>query len=451
MTGRLARAYRRVAQFLTRDVWTFVPGTRKMGFLVRVLRTLILVFHGFRRGDLFLLSGALTYKTAFALVPLLAVMLAFFHRLAGLASIGDRVKDFVLDKLDPSAHGEFAAYLDRFIGQFDAPAVGAVGLVVLIWTGFSLLGTIEAAFNRIWGIRKPRRFLRRMATYWIILTLSPLLLGVSLAAAAFFQSQPLLERLADSVPALNAFLVGLASFVFAWLLFLAIYLVMPNTTVHVGAALIGAVAAGTLWELTKGAYVWYHSHVVTAYEIYGSLGAIPVFLLWVYFSWALVLFGGELAFAIQHSRTYRREIEVSGVSQQFKERLGLLLTLRVTRAFLRGERAPTAEGLAMALDTPIRLVHEVVHRLAGAGVLREAHERRAKAPGLIPGRDVSALTALDVLRALHTQGTEPASLPADPDLARLDELVDRAHAAASEPLAAATLKELAEPGHRAAQ
>jgi membrane protein len=444
MTEWMGRIYRRVAQFLARDIWTLVPGTKKIEFLLRVVRTLVLVFQGFRRGDLFLLSGALTYKTAFALVPLLAVMLAFFHRLGGLAELGERVKNFVLDKLDPSAHGEFAGYLDRFIEQFDAPAIGAVGLVVLAWTAFSLLGTIETAFNRIWGIRNPRRFLRRMATYWIILTLTPVLLAVSLAAAAFFQSQPLMERLAQTVPSLNAFLVGFASFVFAWLLFLAVYLVMPNTRVHIGAALIGAVVAGTLWEITKGAYVWYHARVVTAYEVYGSLGAIPVFLLWVYLSWALVLFGGELAFAIQHSSTYRREIEVSSVSQQFKERLGLLLTLRVTRAFLRAEPAPTAEALAMALDTPIRLVHEVVHQLAVAGVLRESHDRKGRTPGMIPGRDVSALTALDVVRALHTHGTDPSALPADADLARLEGVIDQAYAAAAAPLGGVTLKELAE-------
>lgn len=442
LLSRWRSRYEAACRFLKQDVWTLTPTRKLHRFLLELLRTGILVVEGFVRSDLLMLSKALTYKVAFALVPLLAVMLAIFQGFGGLSKLGQQVKEFVLQNMDPSKGGEFARYIDRIVAQVNAPAIGIIGFLLLVYIAFSLMYTVEAAFNRIWGIRRPRPLLRRLTVYWTLLTLGPLFLAVSLAVTTFVQNHHLMKALQAAVPDLNTIFLNGASYLFSWLVFASLYLFMPNTRVKIGAALIGAVIAGTLWVWTKDVWVWYNTRLVARYQVYGSLGAVPVFLLWVYVSWILVLLGAEIAFAAQHVRTYRRELETPNVSQRFKERLALLITLQATRAFIEGRKAPDADELAEGTRTPVRLVHEILEKLTSADVLREVLRRNEKSPGYVPGRDPRELKLQNVLDAMHAAGSDPFILPNGRETARLDEILNRARARASESLDRVSLRDL---------
>lgn len=425
---------------MRRDLWTHHPPDLGRRALIGTLRGAILVVEGFFRSDLLMLSAALTFRVAFAIIPLFAVLLALFKGIGGEA-----VKEFILREVDPSPQGRLAEHIDGILAGIDATAIGIAGFAILTYTCFALLFTIEKAFNRIWGIQKPRPLLRRVTVYWTLLTLGPICIAGSLALSTFLQNHSLMSWLREHAPILDTILLTSAKFAFTWAIFLAVYLFMPNTKVRLLPALAGAVVGGTLWEWIKDFYVWYNSHFIIAYQVYGSLGAIPVFLLWVYTSWILVLFGAEVAFATQHVRTYQREIQVPAVSQRYKERLGLMLCLRVTRSFSEGAEAPSAKGLAFSLNIPVRLVNEVVFQLVSMKILREASAAPEGDPGLVPARDPSELTVQDVLDALHTHGADPFTLPEGEDMARLAALLDAALARASEPLNRVTLKALAAP------
>jgi membrane protein len=217
---------------------------------------------------------------------------------------------------------------------------------------------------------------------------------------------------------------------------------MPNTRVRFGAALAGALVAGTLWQAMTSLYAWYNAHVVTTYAFYGSLGAVPVFLLWVYLSWIIVLFGAEVAFAAQHVGTYKREIEQVRISAADRDRLALLLTLEAVKPFQAGQPPPTAEEVARRVNSPVRVVHEVLYLLAAKGILREVASADRKDPGYLPARDPGVLTAHDVLLAVRTHG-DPFTLPEGPQAAAVCRLVDEAERQAVGALARATLRELA--------
>jgi membrane protein len=433
---KLRRQVKRVTHFLQTDLWELPAerGIRKS--LIHSLRMGVLTFEGFMRSDLLLLAGALTFKVVFALVPLLALMLAIFKGFGGLDTWTEEFKQFLIRSTVPDIGNQFVEHLDSLVEGISPATLGAVGFLVLAYIAISLLHTVEKAMNRIWGIKKARTIWRKLMVYWTVLTAAPIVIMLSLMATAFVQHHTLYAWLNNNVPGFGAVMVILGPLVFTWLLFAAVYLIMPNTRVRLGAAIRGAILAGTAWELMKHLFVWYNANVVTMYSFYGSLGAIPVFLLWIYLSWIVLLFGVEIAFAAQHVRTYKREIGVERIRQEDKERLALLVAIEAVRAFEGGRAPPEVEAVAETLGAPVRAVNDVTFQLVSKGVLRETAGGDA---GLLPGRDPAQLTAKDVLEALRSFG-DPCGLPAG---GRVDEVVERASREAGRALDDVTLKDLA--------
>jgi len=448
LRGRLKQAQ----TFIKRDLWLALPDARGPRFLYRVLRMGVLIVEGFIKTDVFMLSAALTYQVIFALVPLLVVMLAVVKGVGGFSSAGGKVQQFILENIlprmgDVPAQGAeksatLAEQIDKFINNVNATAVGVVGVVALLYTSISLLTSIENVFNRIWGIRNPRTILKRLTVYWTFLTLSPVLLAASLSMTGMVQSNKLYLWLTTNVPYFGTATLVLTPYVVAWIMFTGFYIFMPNTRVHPGAALIGALISGTAWEGMKTVYFWYNTHVVTNYKFYGSLGTIPVFLLWIYVSWIIVLFGAEVAFAAQHVNTYRREIEQMRLSAADRDRLALVVCVEVVRPFVAGAKPPSGEEVALRLNSPVRIVNEILFELSTQGILRTVTLTNQKDAGYLPAKDPGILTARDVVSAVRTYGDQ-GSLPNGERCEAIYKLLDRAEAEAMGPLQSVTLRELA--------
>jgi membrane protein len=450
LVGRLRGQFARAQTFVKRDLWLKLPEQRGPRFLYRVVRMLVLVIEGFVKSDVFMLSAALTYQVIFALVPLLVVMLAFVKGLGGFASAGGTVQKFLLENILPKmgtpAEGggaTLAEQVQKFIDNVNATAIGVVGGLALLYTALSLLTSIEQAFNRIWGVKAHRPLLRRFIVYWTFLSLSPILLAASLSMTGFVQSNSLYLWLTTHVPYFGKATLLITPYVVAWIMFTGFYIFMPNTRVHPGAAFIGALISGTAWEGMKTVYFWYNTHVLTNYKFYGSLGSIPIFLLWIYLSWIIILFGAEVAFAAQHVNTYKREIEQVRLSASDRDRLALVVCVEVIRPFSRGATPPSGEEIAVALNTPVRQVNEILYELSKQGILRAVTIPDRKDHGYLPARDPGVMTARDVVAAVRKFGDE-TTLPATPEAARIYELVDRAEGDAMGPLAAVSMRDLAE-------
>jgi len=268
------------------------------------------------------------------------------------------------------------------------------------------------------------------------------LLAASLSMTGMVQSNKLYLWLTTNVPYFGTATLVLTPYVVAWIMFTGFYIFMPNTRVHPGAALIGALISGTAWEGMKTVYFWYNTHVVTNYKFYGSLGTIPVFLLWIYVSWIIVLFGAEVAFAAQHVNTYRREIEQMRLSAADRDRLALVVCVEVVRPFVAGAKPPSGEEVALRLNSPIRIVNEILFELSTQGILRTVALTDQKDAGYLPAKDPGVLTARDVISAVRTYG-DPGVLPNGERSEAIYKLLDRAEAEAMGPLQAVTLRELA--------
>jgi membrane protein len=241
-------------------------------------------------------ATALAYTTLLSLVPFLAVTFSLFKAFGGLDKALDPIKTFVLSNLATGTGSSAVQYLDQFIENFRSGAVGLIGFLLLTLSVVGVLATIEGVFNDIWKVEQSRTFIRRFTTYWTLITIGPAFLGISLTVTGALQSSHLVHQIL-SLSGAQQFLIGKIPWLITWGLFVALYLIMPNTRVKVRSALIGGVIGGTLWEIAKYGYTLYATRVMAKSAVYGSLGMVPIFLVWIYYTWLVVLIGALLAHA----------------------------------------------------------------------------------------------------------------------------------------------------------
>ncbi|MGB9080265.1 MAG: YihY/virulence factor BrkB family protein, partial [Desulfuromonadaceae bacterium] len=241
-------------------------------------------------------AAALTYTTVLSLVPLLAIA---FSVLKGLGAQN------ALEPLLQQIAGDSEETISRiiaYVNNTNVKSLGAIGLVLLILTVISLMGSIEEAFNAVWGVRETRSVQRRFSDYLSVVVVGPILLLAATSMTSSLQSQWILlwliqnTYLGDAILLLFRFLPYLS----VWIAMVFLYIFIPNTRIRFASAVTGGVIAGTAWELAQWGYFHFQVGVANYNAIYGTLSAVPIFLVWIYTSWLIVLFGLEIVFAHQH-------------------------------------------------------------------------------------------------------------------------------------------------------
>jgi membrane protein len=233
-------------------------------------------------------AGELAFTTLLALVPLTTVSFAVLSLFPVFQSWMEAVQAFIYGNFVPAAGDAVSGYLQQFAAN--AGRLTAWGLVFLVVTALMLMATIEHAFNDIWHVTEPRKRIYRYLGYWAVLTLGPILIGLGLSVSSYLLTLPLVA--APGVPAgLRGFVLTAAPTAFQVAAFMLLYVVVPNHRVRWRHALIGAVVAATLFEVTKHAFAWFALSSNTYRVIYGALAVLPVFLVWVYLSWFVILLG----------------------------------------------------------------------------------------------------------------------------------------------------------------
>src|SRR3989338_3972910 len=266
-------------------------------------------------------AAALTYTTLFAVVPMMTVTFSMLSAVPAFQDTGEQIQSFIFRNFVPSAGETLQQYLRDFTSQ--ARQLTWIGVAVLAATAFWMLVTIEKTFNTIWRVRQPRRGVSSFLLYWAILSLGPLLLGGGFAISTYFTSLSLISG-PDALLGAQA-LLKFMPLVFSVAAFTLLYATVPNAQVPVRHALLGGLFAAVLFEVAKmlfGLYV----RLFPGYQlIYGAFATVPLFLLWIYLSWLIVLFGAELVCNLASSRQWRRRavprlLVLLGVLRFFHER-----------------------------------------------------------------------------------------------------------------------------------
>jgi len=286
-------------------------------------------------------AAALTYTTLFAVVPLMAVTFSVISAIPFFHGMGGQIQTFIFSNFVPEAGATLQGYLQEFSQQ--ARQLTWVGIVVLAVTAFLMLVNIENAFNVIWHVRQSRRGVASFLLYWAILSLGPLLLGAGFAVSTYIASFSQLYG-PHSLPGATT-LLGMLPLICSFAAFTLIYVTVPNTRVPLKHALAGGLFAAILFEAAKQLFRVYVG-LFPGYElIYGAFAAVPMFLLWIYLCWLIILFGAELVCSLSHFKTYRlnrmpmlvsllgvlgimhgRQLAGLGVSRAQVEKAGWLMT-----------------------------------------------------------------------------------------------------------------------------
>ncbi len=401
-------------------------GWQRLTGLHKFVHFCLLIWRSFMRNRCPVRASALAYTTLLALIPLLAVGIGVSTSL--LKGQGNEpVKELInklVDQVAPQlglmpmsgqegedARTMVAKRISEFIAKVNSGALGVTGTLALILVAVGLLSNIEKTLNDIWGVTRGRSWFTRLIQYWAAITLGPLLMVLAMGLTIGGQLNAVQLKVQKIFPFLGDWFFGLVSFFAPFLIltstFMLIYMLMPNTKVNWKAALIGGLVGSVLWNLNSQFNIIFASKVVSASKIYGPLGAVPVFLLGLYFSWLIMLFGAQVAYAVQNRRAYFQEKQTEAVNERGREFVALRLMTSIGQRFVEGQKPPSSAELADALDVPTRLINQIAHTLTSAGLLVEV---TAEGSAYDPARPVEKITCHDILTALRAgQGQELAT------------------------------------------
>jgi membrane protein len=470
--------------------------TIKPGLFSQIVHMARLCMIGVKRSQLTRMAAALSYRTIFGLIPVLVVGLVFtatfakeeqvrgwieaLLKFAGLSQISLEPGSVV----GPMPDAHVSGRLDQWIGDMVSHVrglkwelVGFIGLGTLIYAAISMLVEIEEAFNQIYAAPSGRSWTRRVTQYWTLLTLGSLFLVGSfsipsqlekyvnqgltyarqavgyaetttvsvpadspLIAAAPGSATPDAQAPAVQVPAKtwagkligSTFSIGVS-----FVLFLTIFCVVPNTRVQLGPASVGAMFSAGLWELAKQGFALYVSASKGYATLYGALALLPMFLVWVYLTWIVVLFGLHVSHAMQSYRAAARQ----GLSQSVLAALGLIVQNNANSALLRsidpaalvlvmsvvGERFTSGKSTDHAhvsersgLDEAA--VVQILEKLSAAGLLHKVASGGVDDGAFVLARPPMSIPLAEILQL----GAEPVDQVKSPSAAKILEELARA-------------------------
>jgi len=433
-----AEAIERGRRFVTHDVWHIgLPGEEiPHGFIIKNIRVAILLLKGLVRDHLALRASALTFATILAIVPFLAIMffvIETFNLGEGISELLAPLTGATAGDSMTSAELKNKQLWDQFIGLlfrgFEEDAVtGAgqdlhnpvqtlvgfaergsdpktltlAGVIFVLTAVFGLMMNIESCFNTIWGITRTRSWYRMFSDYLMVLLLLPFVVAAMLSLTAALESGRFKALL-------GPFAFGLrgVQIVGAWLVFTALYFIVPNTRMKFRYPLLAGVVAGTLWCFLSYAYVRFQYGLPRYNLLYSTFAQIPVLLMWVYLSWLIVLLGAELTFAYQNEKTFAMERLAEGASYAYKEALGLWALMQLGRRFDAGEPGLAAAAAAEEWNVPTRLLNEVLDELQEGGLVTQS---ASNPPKYYPARSLDKTTVSGVVTCLRESGRDPSAL-----------------------------------------
>jgi membrane protein len=282
---------------------------------------------------------------------------------------------------------------------------------MLVLTVVSLMGSIEEAFNAVWGVRETRSLQRRFSDYLSVVVVGPILLLAATSMTSSLQSQWLLQWLIQNTYLGDAILLlfRLLPYLSVWIAMVFLYIFIPNTRIRFSSAVTGGIVAGTAWEVAQWGYFHFQVGVANYNAIYGTLAAVPVFLVWIYTSWMIVLFGLEIVFAHQHRGHSLSESGVMRLTETTREELAVALIVQVNRHFQNGCSPPSAQFLADELNVPLLKLETVFDDMEQRGFLVMTSGAES---GWLPARDPSAVQVSEIIEAVRGDSSLQASTPA---------------------------------------
>ena len=240
-------------------------------------------------------ASSLAFTSLLSFVPLLTVMFGLFGEISVLQNFSTLIQNFIFANFVP----EFGQTIEQYIYIFSTKAsqLTISGSVFLVLIAMMLLATIDNSFNRIWKIKKKRNPIKRILIYFSLLIMGPLLIGIGLALTSYLLSIPVIADV-DTTFNVKTHLLGWLPFLMTSIAFILLYILVPNCYVYKKYAVSAGVICAILFELAKYGFGIYVKEMSGYENIYGALAILPLFLVWIYISWVIILFGAHITFCL---------------------------------------------------------------------------------------------------------------------------------------------------------
>jgi membrane protein len=366
----------------------------------------VLVYRRFKEERCFQLCGSLTFTTLLALVPLITITLTVMTAFPVFNNIVETLRSFVVTNLVPEASSKLiTVYMQQFADN--AARLTALGIVFLGVTSIMLMLTIDRAFNTIWRVKRPRPLIQRVLIYWSALTIGPLLVGGSLSLTSWLLTQSM--GLGKQAPELTIAVLRLVPLMLTSVAFGFLYRTVPNRQVTVPDAAVGGIIAAIAFEVMKIGFGHFVARIATYKLVYGTFASLPIFLMWIYLSWVVVVFAAVITAVLPYWRS-------GGVllkhppGAQFVEAVEMLKMLY--RAYADG-RVLNLQQLRIAVKLSWEDAEAILDKLVAAGWVA-----KLQGNGWVLARDAGAIRVGDVFQ-MFVFGREAADVSEDSTMRRL--------------------------------
>lgn len=417
----------KLIHFFEVEIWrTRIAGLPKAQvFFYRTIRISILAIKGFIRDNCSSQASALTFLSILSVVPVIAMAFGISKGFGLEKALQEQLaKSFVGHE---DVMNQVFAYAQNMLDSTKGGLIAGIGLIVLLYTVMRLLHMVEVTFNEIWEIKKHRSFVRKLTDYLAIILVGPILVILSSSATVFISTQIkyLTEQISllGTVQPLILFGIKLIPYTLIWLLFTLMYIILPNTRVTLKSGIIAGIIAGTLYQLVQWGYINFQVGVSRYGAIYGSFAAFPLFLIWMQFSWLIVLLGAEISFAHQNVDKYQFDNDNLQLSTRHKKLIALLITKKVVQIFKNGDPPIDLDTIAREVEVPVRFVKMILDDLVEANVLSEVVSNEGD-PNYQPALDINQINIQLVIDRLESKGLNNVCPAESEDLEKISASLD---------------------------
>ncbi|MFP4382522.1 MAG: YihY family inner membrane protein [Spirochaetia bacterium] len=346
----------------------------------------------FIKDDCIIRASGLAYTSLLALVPFFVVLFSFLSAVGSFSSIEQSIKQFLIDMFVPARQDQILEYFENFTEN--TGTLGAVGLGMFLVTSILLLNNIERNFNIIWGARSDRSFIDIVKVYTAVLVFGSILIGASFSISNLIRDA---FRGVAELPGYSIFETifrAIFPVLFIFLAFVMMIMVVPNGKVHFKSAVIGAIIGAILWEIAKRLFTLFVSKSITFSVVYGSLAAIPIFLIWLYLGWIIIMISLEVAYVHQNVK-----IPSSGEEETFRspgDRIaaGIDLFLHIADQYEKEDVPPTATTVGKRLNLSTSEIESIISLLSKEKFILPV---RGDEEGYVPARPLDSITMNELI------------------------------------------------------
>ena len=398
---------------------------RKIGKLL--LNTL----KGFYEDDCNPRAAALTYFTLMSIVPVLAVALGLARGFGFAKTLEDVVRDQLSEQADISKFIIDFAY--SLLDQTSSGVIAGFGVILLLWSVYNILSSIEEALNKIWKVPNPRSWVRKMTDYIAAIIICPLFFVVSSSITIYLKTH--FTDVSRWAIFLEYGLIFLTPYVVTWMLFTFLYFFLPNRRVPFKYGMIGVLVGGTAYQLLQTFYITIQLKLTSYGAVYGSFAALPLFLIWLNLSWMIVLAGAELAYQAEIAAWNYVPVHSDYPQRTTSRRvLALMVVYAIVRAFCEGKDPYSIHQLSDRFGASKKALDAIIKILLKYKIISETAYDSDKEIHYQPAHDVSKITlktVADVFPALEQEEVFLYTSPYVPYFE--DKLNDYDQTAANEP------------------